>query len=225
MKNTKIEWADATLNPVIGCKHGCPYCYARYMNKRFGFTPNFEEPTFFPERLQQLNTVYPKSIFMDSMSDIAFWKDDWIVKVFDSIKHNTQNSYIFLSKSTKAIHLFNVYRNFLRNGSSCIFLGTTITTQEDIKRVEQEEVDFVSIEPILGPIDISSFENNERLKQIIIGAETGNRPNKVIPKKSWIDYIVRQADRYKIKVFMKNSLKEIMGNDFRTDPLIWGLHK
>ena len=51
MKNTKIEWADATLNPVIGCKHGCPYCYAKYMNKRFGFTPNFEEPTFFPERL------------------------------------------------------------------------------------------------------------------------------------------------------------------------------
>lgn len=86
-------------------------------------------------------------------------------------------------------------------------------------------MDFVSIEPILEPIDISSFENNERLKQIIIGAETGNNVDKVIPKKEWIDSIIKQADIMQIKVFMKNSLKEIMGNDFRTDPLIWRLKK
>lgn len=86
-------------------------------------------------------------------------------------------------------------------------------------------MDFVSIEPILEPIDISSFENNERLEQIIIGAETGNNVDKVIPKKEWIDSIIKQADIMQIKVFMKNSLKEIMGNDFRTDPLIWRLKK
>lgn len=225
MKNTRIEWVDATLNPVIGCKHRCRYCYARYMNTRFGFTQNFEVPVFFPERLQRLNTKYPKSIFMDSMSDIAFWKDDWIQKVFDAIKHNSHNDYIFLSKSKKAIHLFNVYKNFLRSGRDSIFLGITITTQKDIEKLEKEEVDFVSIEPILEPIDISSFENNEMLKQIIIGAETGNNIDKIIPKKEWIDNIVKQADIMQIKVFMKNSLKEIMGNDFRTDPLIWRLKK
>lgn len=32
---TKIEWADATWNPVTGCAHGCPYCYARRIAKRF----------------------------------------------------------------------------------------------------------------------------------------------------------------------------------------------
>lgn len=36
MKKTNIEWADMTWNPVVGCKHGCEYCYARRIAKRFG---------------------------------------------------------------------------------------------------------------------------------------------------------------------------------------------
>lgn len=35
MKKTKIEWCDATWNPVTGCLHGCPYCYARRIALRF----------------------------------------------------------------------------------------------------------------------------------------------------------------------------------------------
>ena len=36
MNKTKIEWADYTWNPVTGCLHGCPYCYARGIANRFG---------------------------------------------------------------------------------------------------------------------------------------------------------------------------------------------
>ena len=36
MKNTKIDWADSTWNPVTGCLHGCEYCYARRIAERFG---------------------------------------------------------------------------------------------------------------------------------------------------------------------------------------------
>jgi protein gp37 len=36
MNETKIEWADYTWNPVTGCLHGCKYCYARKIAKRFG---------------------------------------------------------------------------------------------------------------------------------------------------------------------------------------------
>ena len=35
-KKTKIDWADATWNPVTGCLHGCEYCYARRIAERFG---------------------------------------------------------------------------------------------------------------------------------------------------------------------------------------------
>ena len=39
MNKTKIEWCDYTWNPVTGCKHGCPYCYAERIAKRFCIYP------------------------------------------------------------------------------------------------------------------------------------------------------------------------------------------
>ena len=35
MNKTAIEWCDRTWNPVSGCFHDCPYCYARNMTHRF----------------------------------------------------------------------------------------------------------------------------------------------------------------------------------------------
>jgi protein gp37 len=35
MTKTKIEWCDRTWNPVTGCLHGCEYCYARGIARRF----------------------------------------------------------------------------------------------------------------------------------------------------------------------------------------------
>lgn len=35
MDKTKIEWAQSTWNPVTGCYHDCPYCYARRIANRF----------------------------------------------------------------------------------------------------------------------------------------------------------------------------------------------
>ncbi len=35
MNRSKIEWCDHTWNPITGCRHGCPYCYARTMAARF----------------------------------------------------------------------------------------------------------------------------------------------------------------------------------------------
>lgn len=35
MNRSKIEWCDYTWNPVTGCLHGCPYCYAEKIALRF----------------------------------------------------------------------------------------------------------------------------------------------------------------------------------------------
>ena len=36
MNDTKIDWATRSWNPVTGCLHGCPYCYAANQAARFG---------------------------------------------------------------------------------------------------------------------------------------------------------------------------------------------
>lgn len=36
MNRSRIEYVDHTWNPITGCRHGCPYCYARAMTARFG---------------------------------------------------------------------------------------------------------------------------------------------------------------------------------------------
>lgn len=42
MLKTKIEWCDSTWNPVTGCRHECPYCYARRIAERFsGYDPQY----------------------------------------------------------------------------------------------------------------------------------------------------------------------------------------
>ena len=52
---------------------------------------------------------------------------------------------------------------------------------------------------------------------IILGAESGNRKNKVTPRREWIDSIVQICDERKIPVFMKESLRGLMGDDFRQE--------
>lgn len=45
MEKTKIDWCDATFNPVVGCLHGCEYCYARDIANRFkGYDYHDGEP-------------------------------------------------------------------------------------------------------------------------------------------------------------------------------------
>ena len=58
---------------------------------------------------------------------------------------------------------------------------------------------------------------NMRHDWVIIGAETGHRKGKVIPERKWIEHIVRDANESCIPVFMKESIREIMGKDFRQE--------
>lgn len=55
MNKTRIEWCDSTWNPVTGCLHGCPYCYAEKIAKRFGgYQLDYELDSFHPPRYEPL---------------------------------------------------------------------------------------------------------------------------------------------------------------------------
>ena len=137
MNKTKIDWCDCTVNPVIGCKNGCKYCYAERLNKRFHYIPNWKCPQFRPEKLKQFYSKKPKSIFIDSMSDIGTWRQEWLEQVIDAIVANPQHNYIALTKrpdmlSEKLIAIRNKVedRNFYPLfGDRYLFFGISITTQ------------------------------------------------------------------------------------------------
>ncbi len=83
---------------------------------------------------------------------------------------------------------------------------------------------FVSVEPILNaPSRTDCHALAICNGWVIIGAETGNRKGKVAPERSWIDLIVAECDKAETPVFMKESLRTLMGADFRQE-FPWEVH-
>ncbi len=210
MNKTKIEWCDSTCNPVCGCTYGCEFCYARRINNRFQYVKDFLKPQFFPERLKQLYSKKPKNIFMDSMSDIADWKYEWLQQVETAIRVNHQHKYLFLTKRPQ--FMSETGRYILQTN---VWNGATITKESEVARFNSLPAfgnRFVSIEPILEDLQLAEKHNLffKSVDWVIIGAETGNRRNKVIPKLEWIKKIVSECEKHTIPVFMKDSLRPIV---------------
>ncbi len=219
MKKTKIDWCDSTINCVYGCPNNCKYCYGNVMNKRFHLCKDWKAPEWKPEHLKDFYSKTPKSIFIDSMSDIGTWKQEWFNAVLKAMDDNPQHSYIALTKRING--LVELMKGAFRIGKFLDFsfyFGTSVTTQRQADMQYMYIPNFYSIEPILEPIKLPDGYIPHTL---IIGAETGNRKGKVIPRKEWIDSLVRQADEHNCVVFMKESLRRIMGEDFRQDKLPW----
>ncbi len=210
---TKIDWCDYTWNPVWGCKKGCEYCYAKKIAKRFHPDHDFKKPWFKPKRFNSSFPKEPSIIFVNSMSDPAYWERNWVKLVIGKISEHPQHKFLLLTKSPQ------FYDQFIWP-SNC-WLGTTITNQQQMDNLNNEFPDylwpdkynfFLSIEPLIENIELYLIPD-----WIIIGAESGNRKGKVIPKKGWIERLVRQSadDEWLIaSVFMKESLRGIMGDNF-----------
>src|ERR1700747_3475232 len=76
---SKIEWTEATWNPVRGClkiSPGCKHCYAETFAERFRNVPGHPyergfDPRLVPTKLlEPLTWLSPKTVFVNSMSDL-----------------------------------------------------------------------------------------------------------------------------------------------------------
>ncbi len=220
---SKIEWCDLVWNPVWGCENNCEYCYARKMAKRFGEKMTIKElkiygnssnwpipfyqlksdlknfkPTWLQSNFDKPLPKKPKRIFVNSMSDIYFWETEWMKKVIDKIKGYPQHTFLFL---TKIPYVYEQYAF-----SDNCYLGVTITNQQDMNafaeliwetKFDDKHKLFLSIEPIQEKIKLYVKPD-----WIIIGAETGNRKNKIIPEPEWIEPFTNLD----IPVFIKNNV-------------------
>ena len=247
MNTTRIDWADATWNPVTGCLHGCEYCYARKIAERFGGgrklgegvtveleTPaygkalvNWQDetktdrlipypydftPTLHAYRLEEpARKARARTIFVCSMADLfGEWvPDEWIKRVFEACEKAPQHRYLFLTKNPKRYETVldryfppNMWFGWSQTGP----MGDALnhSTHSSIKS-------FVSLEPLLRPFERFNVRG---LDWAIVGAETGNRKGKVMPEKAWIDEIATACAANGIPIFMKESLRAIMGADF-----------
>src|ERR1700692_1860402 len=111
-EQSKIEWSEATWNPVRGCTKigdGCKHCYAETFAERFrGVKGHPYEKGFdlrlVPEKLAEpLTWTTAKMIFVNSTSDL-FHKDipdDYILAVAKVMELANWHTFQVLTKRSK----------------------------------------------------------------------------------------------------------------------------
>ena len=210
MNRSKIEWVlnpdnktlGYTWNPVTGCLHGCTYCYARRIARRFGKTQEEQDskPVFHPERLNDPARIKkPSTIFVCSMADLfGDWVPmGWIEDVLQACKMAPQHRYIFLTKNPERYREINVSLNYDPWPLDCLKGATS----EGV--FPPAIVDFVSFEPLLEePMYILALFKN--LKWIIVGGQSG--PGAIKPKPEWVKTIISISRQYNIPLFLKDNL-------------------
>lgn len=193
----------------VTCKDGI----VRNAAYPFGFTPTLHE-----YRLSDPRTKgFGKTIFVCSMADLfgSWVPTSWIKKVFDACKEAPGHRYLFLTKNPQ--RYIDLDKAGLLPTGDEFWYGSTATERDSPMFWSKEHHTFASSEPILGPLGNPEKGMMELMDWFILGAETGNRKDKVIPKREWIEGVVEQAKALGKPVFMKDSLKPIWGDDLITE--------
>ena len=182
MSTTKIEWTEATWNPVTGCSKispGCLHCYAERMAKRLQAMgqPNYRDGfavRTHPHMLRlPVSWSKPRMIFVNSMGDL-FHEEvpfDFIKQVFDVMEATPQHTYQLLTKRADRLAEVAPLLYWPRN----VWMGVTVEDNERLARVLRlrevpSAVRFLSIEPLLGPLPDLELTG---VDWVIVGGESG----------------------------------------------------
>src|SRR5687767_389918 len=164
--NSKIEWTDATWNPVRGCTKispGCKHCYAETFAERFRGVPGHPYEQGFdlkliPEKLAEpLKWSRAKMVFVNSMSDLFHEDvpDEYVEQVARVMSLANWHTFQVLTK--RADRLVKMLSTKLRfaAGKNHIWWGVSVEDREyglpriDFLRRAPAAMRFLSIEPLL----------------------------------------------------------------------------
>ena len=221
--STKIEWADATFNPWIGCQRvsaGCDHCYAEtLMDQRLGrveWGPHgtrrrtsagyWRQPLLWNRRAAARGRRM--RVFCASLADVFDNKAPRGAQVghWSLIERTPNLIWMLLTKRPENMAL----RAPLAWGGGHrvpenVWLGITAENQIEYDRRWPLVADwnaavrFVSYEPALGPLDITGHE--EKPDWMICGGESG--PNARPMYLGWARAIRDQCDAGGIPFFFK----------------------
>ena len=185
MSKSKIEWTEATWNPVTGCTKvsaGCKNCYAERMSRRLKAMGNRNYANGFavtehPHMLDKPRRWRkPQRIFVNSMSDLFHPEVSFafIQEVFQTMRDAGQHVYQVLTKRPERM-LEYVTAHEVKPLPSHIWLGTSVEQRRWLSRIDTlrrvpAAVRFLSLEPLLedlGEIDLDDIH------WVIVGGESG----------------------------------------------------
>ncbi len=210
MSFSKIEWTEATWNPLTGCTKistGCKNCYAEKMAKRLQAmkTANYANGFKLTCHQHTLDIPFswkkPRMVFVNSMSDL-FHEDapeSFIKKVFNIMDIASQHQYQVLTKRSEILLKMNTSLRWNDN----IWMGVSVETSDykfriDHLRQTDAKVKFISFEPLLndiGDVDLSGID------WVIVGGESGPGARPI--KKEWITNIQQLCFDKNISFFFK----------------------
>ena len=182
MAATKIEWTDATWNPVTGCNKispGCKHCYAERLSKRLKATGmakyrNGFAVTLHPDTLEiPLRWRKPRSIFVNSMSDLFHVDvpEPFIREVFDVMERAHWHRYQVLTKRAERVAELSDTLPWPPQ----VWMGVSVESQGYVHRIDllrstNAQVKFLSLEPLLGPLPDLNLDG---IDWVIVGGESG----------------------------------------------------
>jgi protein gp37 len=212
---SKIEWTDATWNPLRGCTKispGCKHCYAQTFAERFRGVPGHPYEQGFDLRLvpDKLSEPFqwssPRKVFVNSMSDLfqPGVPDEYIVDVTKVMVEANWHTYQVLTKRSERLR--DMLSGPLRFAANKRHIWWGISVEDKryglprIKhlRAAPAAVRFLSIEPLLedlGNVDISGID------WAIVGGESGNGARPM--QKPWVENILRLCRKEHVAFFFK----------------------
>ncbi|WP_419739831.1 DUF5131 family protein [Ruegeria sp.] len=209
MAETRIEWTDATWNPVAGCSimtAGCTQCYAMEMARRLeamgvekyaGLTRKTGKRTVWNGVVREdraaLDIPYrwrkPRKIFVNSMSDLFHEQvsDKFILDVWQVMRATPRHNYQILTKRPERMAALVAARvgEVLPN----VWLGTSIENKDVAYRIEHlrktpAAIRFISFEPLIGSVGALDLSG---IQWAIVGGESGKSARPI--KEEWIDEV------------------------------------
>ena len=169
-------------------------------------TPGYEngfDLTLMPDRLEQpINRKTPTVYFVNSMSDLFHEgiPDEFIDKVFSTIRKTPQHTYQILTKRGERLPEYFANRKCPDN----VWLGVTVEDKKyglpriDHLRKVSARIRFLSVEPLLE--DLGEM-NLDGIHWVIVGGESGHKARPM--SQEWVENIQWQAEEAKVAFFFK----------------------